>query len=145
MSENDLFSAEQWSWYRDVQIASDSTDNVRGLLDELLSELEKCGWETKLVFGVHLSMEEALVNAVMHGNRFDPVKKVRVRVGINSKIFRTEITDEGEGFDPNSLPDPTSVELLDKPNGRGVMLMRNFMTRVVYNKLGNVVFMEKIR
>ena len=146
MSEGaDLFSAEQWAWYRDVVINSDSTDAVRPLLDDILNALMANGWENKLVFGVHLSMEEALVNAVMHGNKFNPAKKVHVRVGLSSNLFRAEIADEGEGFDPNRLPDPTDPDYLDKPNGRGVMLMRNFMTRVEYNPKGNAVFMEKVR
>ncbi|MBQ6616567.1 MAG: ATP-binding protein [Thermoguttaceae bacterium] len=143
--EADLFSAEQWAWYRDVVINSDSTDAVRPLLDEILNTLMNNGWENKLVFGIHLSMEEALVNAVKHGNKYNPAKKVHVRVGISSNLFRSEITDEGEGFDPAKLPDPTDPDYLDKPNGRGVMLMRNFMTRVVYNDCGNAVFMEKVR
>ncbi|MBQ3351601.1 MAG: ATP-binding protein [Thermoguttaceae bacterium] len=143
--EANLFSAEQWAWYRDVVINSDSTDAVRPLLDEILNTLMNNGWENKLVFGIHLSMEEALVNAVKHGNKYNPAKKVHVRVGISSNLFRSEITDEGEGFDPAKLPDPTDPDYLDKPNGRGVMLMRNFMTRVVYNDCGNAVFMEKVR
>lgn len=143
--EADLFSAEQWAWYRDVVINSDSTDAVRPLLDEILNTLMNNGWENKLVFGIHLSMEEALVNAVKHGNKYNPAKKVHVRVGISSNLFRSEITDEGEGFDPAKLPDPTDPDYLDKPNGRGVMLMRNFMTKVEYNPKGNAVFMEKVR
>ena len=143
--EADLFSAEQWAWYRDIVINSDSTDAVRPLLDEILNTLMNNGWENKLVFGIHLSMEEALVNAVKHGNKYDPAKKVHVRVGVSSNLFRSEITDEGDGFDPAKLPDPTDPEYLDKPNGRGVMLMRNFMTKVVYNPKGNAVFMEKVR
>ena len=90
-------------------------------------------------------MEEALVNAVKHGNKYDPAKKVHVRVGISSNLFRAEIADEGDGFDPDKLPDPTDPDYLDKPNGRGVMLMRNFMTKVEYNPKGNAVFMEKVR
>ena len=143
--EADLFSAEQWAWYRDVVINSDSTDAVRPLLDEILNTLMNNGWENKLVFGVHLSMEEALVNAVKHGNKYDPAKKVHVLVGISPHLFRAEIADEGDGFDPDKLPDPTDPDYLDKPNGRGVMLMRNFMTKVEYNPKGNAVFMEKIR
>ena len=145
MSEEAEFSDVQWTWYRDVELKSDSTDCTRGLLDDILNALMTNGWENKLVFGVHLSMEEALVNAVMHGNKFNPAKKVHVRVGISSNLFRAEIADEGDGFDPNRLPDPTDPDYLDKPNGRGVMLMRNFMTRVEYNPKGNAVFMEKVR
>ena len=146
MSEDiDNFSAEQWAWYRDVEINSDSTDRVRPLLDEILNTLQTVGWENKLVFGIHLSMEEALVNAIKHGNKYNPDKIVHVRVGISPRLFRAEIADQGDGFDPNALPDPTSPDFLDKPNGRGVLLMRNFMTRIMYNDCGNAVFMEKVR
>ncbi|HID75882.1 MAG TPA: ATP-binding protein, partial [Planctomycetaceae bacterium] len=64
---------------------------------------------------------------------------------ISDDKVRVEIADEGEGFDPEAIPDPTDDEYLDMPSGRGVMLMRNFMTRVEYLEGGTRVVMEKER
>lgn len=141
MTEN-LFANESWSWFREVEFPSDS-DCGRDLLEEILQNLSTAGWSDKHVFGIHLSMEEALVNAIKHGNKYNADKNVRVKVGISPALFRAEIEDEGEGFAPEKLPDPTSPEFIDRPNGRGVMLMRNFMSKVEYNNRGNTVFMEK--
>ncbi len=134
---------DPWTWFTDVFIESDS-DCGRGLLDVILEQLTASGCDEKHVFGIHLSMEEALVNAIKHGNKYNPEKRVHVIVGISSTLFRAQITDQGDGFDPNALPDPTSDEFFDRPNGRGVMLMRSFMTRVEFNTRGNSVILEKI-
>jgi serine/threonine-protein kinase RsbW len=56
-----------------------------------------------------------------------------------------KVSDEGPGFDPDAVPDCTDEEHIDSPNGRGIMLMRNFMSHVEYNECGNVVTMEKLR
>jgi serine/threonine-protein kinase RsbW len=97
------------------------------------------------VFGVHLAMEEALVNAIRHGNRLDPGKQVQFACRMTPDLVRIEITDEGDGFDPSSIPDPTDPEHIEAPSGRGLMLMRSFMSRVEYNDVGNRVVMEKER
>jgi len=97
------------------------------------------------VFGVRLALEEALVNAIKHGNQMDPSKQVRIRCRICSQRVRIEIEDQGEGFDPNDVPDPTADENLERPCGRGIMLMRAFMNSIEYNAAGNRVVLEKIR
>ena len=88
---------------------------------------------------------EAIVNAIVHGNRLDPAKKVHVECVVSPDVTRIAITDEGAGFDPASVPDCTSDERLEAPGGRGVMLMRSFMSRIEYNAKGNGVVLEKIR
>jgi len=113
--------------------------------DELLHQLEVFGWPQDEVFGIHLAAEEALVNAAMHGNRFDPSKRVHVECLVSESVAQLTVADEGAGFDPADVPDCTREERLDQPNGRGVMLMRSFMTRVEYNARGNSVFLEKRR
>ncbi len=86
-----------------------------------------------------------IVNAIKHGNRYDLSKKVSIRYQMSSTRVRIEITDEGNGFDPDRVPDPTVDENLERPSGRGLMLMHNFMSRVEYQGTGNRVVLEKRR
>ena len=97
------------------------------------------------VFGVRLALEEALVNAIKHGNRMDPDKSVRIGCQVCDKQVRIEIEDQGSGFDVSDVPDPTEDENLEKPGGRGIMLMRSFMSTVEYNASGNRLVMTKLR
>jgi serine/threonine-protein kinase RsbW len=135
-------SQNGWYWAIDRAIPSNTDDGAQ-VMHELLEQLEQCEWIQEHLFGVNLAVEEALVNAIKHGNQEDANKKVRVEFRLTDDHFFARITDEGEGFDPSDVPDPTADENLDRPGGRGIMLMRNFMTRVEYNALGNQVTMER--
>ncbi len=86
---------------------------------------------------MQLALEEGLANAIKHGNKMDPNKQVTVECFMNEDVVRVVIKDEGNGFDLNEVPDPTLPENLDKPSGRGVMLMKAFMDDVLYNDIGN--------
>ncbi|MBA3314385.1 MAG: ATP-binding protein [Planctomycetota bacterium] len=113
--------------------------------ERIVSRLEELGYPPRDVFGCRLALEEALVNAIKHGNDNDPSKSVRVKCCIGAESFAIEIEDEGPGFEPQDVPDPTAEENLEKPSGRGIMLMRAFMTRVDYQGRGNRVLLEKAR
>ena len=115
------------------------------LLEELLDELRRQDWEEKDVFGVHLAVEEALVNAIKHGNQEDPAKLVMVQTHVSATVVKIEVTDEGGGFDPEAVPDPTDDENLEAPSGRGLMLMKSFMSSVEFNDAGNHVAMTKVK
>ncbi len=93
----------------------------------------------------HLAIEEAVVNAIRHGNQFDPTKTVKIACRITPHHLWVAIEDEGEGFDPCAVPDCTCEDRLEVPSGRGVMLMRCFMNHVEFNTRGNRVIMEKHR
>ncbi len=95
------------------------------------------------MFAVHLAVEEALVNAIEHGNRLAADKYVQLRSRISRETIQIEIADEGDGFDPSVVPDPTTPERRENPGGRGVMLIKAFMSQVRYNESGNQVFLEK--
>jgi serine/threonine-protein kinase RsbW len=95
-------------------------------------------------FGIRLALDEAIVNAIKHGNAFHPEKTVRVNCLISDELFRCEIEDQGPGFCLADVPDPTEDENLDRPCGRGIMLMRSFMSKIEYNASGNKVLLEKI-
>jgi serine/threonine-protein kinase RsbW len=135
---------DSWLWRFDREIASDPA-LARQVLDELLGQLEAQAWPQRDIFAVHLAVEEALVNAIHHGNGSDARKTVRVVCLLNRDMVRIEITDQGRGFDPGALPDPTCDDRLHAPCGRGIMLMKAFMSRVGFNDRGNTVTMEKVR
>ena len=118
---------------------------AKDVVQSLLGQLEAMSWSEDDRFGIHLSVEEALMNAIKHGNEEDPAKRVHVLIEVSDDQVVVQIADEGSGFDPDDVPDPTLEENLEIPSGRGVMLMRSFMTRVEYNDVGNRVRMEKSR
>lgn len=127
-----------------VTIASDTAQGHE-VQERILSELEKVGFPDKDLFGVKLALEEGIVNAIKHGNGMDPSKNVFVECEYDGIRVRVTIEDEGAGFDPGDVPDPTEDDNIEKPSGRGLMLMRAFMNRVEYNDKGNRVILEKAR
>lgn len=83
-------------------------------------------------------LSEATINAVVHGNREDPEKKVYINLEVvNGKRFIFTIADEGEGFDYNQLPDPTAPENLENLTGRGVFIIKKLADQCIFNKKGN--------
>ena len=127
-----------------VSIASE-TSLGREIQERIIGVLEARSYSDHDLFGVRLALEEALVNAIKHGNRMDPDKQVHIECCFDDDRVRIVIEDEGTGFDVSSVPDPTTDENLDKPGGRGIMLMRSFMNRIEYNDLGNRLVLEKVR
>jgi serine/threonine-protein kinase RsbW len=94
-------------------------------------------------FAVRLAVEEAVTNAIKHGNRLDPRKTISIGMDVDSRQVEITVADQGSGFDPASVPDPTTQENLEKPSGRGIMLMRAYMDQVQYNPVGTQVRMLK--
>ena len=135
---------ECWLWTREVEIPSEKGAG-EDVVTDVLTRLQQYEWGERDIFAVHLSLEEALVNAIKHGNGFDAAKAVRVVCKVSDERIRIVVTDEGDGFDPDAVPDPTEEENLERPCGRGVHLMRNFMSEVHFNAAGNSVVMEKKR
>ena len=84
-----------------------------------------------------VAVEEAVVNGFRHGNRSDPAKVVVFRTHIDASGAVFEVLDEGPGFDPAAIPNPTEDENLEIPSGRGVMLIKAYMTQVEYVPPGN--------
>ncbi len=105
----------------------------------LLKEVARHGYSETAIFAIRLALEEALANAIRHGNRSDPAKKVEINYEIDDHRALITITDQGDGFNPSQVPDPTTDENLAKENGRGIMLMRAYMDEVHYNARGNQV------
>jgi serine/threonine-protein kinase RsbW len=122
-----------------------NTAAATGVIEVLLERLREAHWGERDLFGVHLAVEEALVNAIKHGNAERSDKRVLVEYHLESDRIGIRISDEGSGFDPEAVPDPTAADQLELPNGRGIMLMKHYMTKVEYNQAGNSVWMEKRR
>lgn len=93
----------------------------------------------RLRLNFRVGLTEALSNAMLYGNGYDPAKRVRVEVTVDEGQLRARVTDQGVGFDPNAVPDPTTSENLLKPGGRGLFLMRQLLDEVQYNDRGNQV------
>ena len=103
------------------------------------------GYTCDTGFAIRLSLDEALINAIRHGNGDDPNRLITVSYQVTDETARIRVCDEGSGFTPDNIPDPTLDENLEQPNGRGVMLMKAYMTEVHFNKRGNCVTLVKRR
>ena len=113
------------------------------VLEYLLKRVEKLGVVKQEQSNLFVALDEAFVNAIKHGNKFDSSKIVRIGADVSSNEARFTIEDEGEGFDVNSIPDPLDPENLFKPSGRGVLFIYNIMDEVKYNERGNRLTMIK--
>jgi serine/threonine-protein kinase RsbW len=127
-----------------VAIASDPAE-ARHVQEAIERQLRLHRYTDLEVFSVRLAVEEAIVNAIKHGNQLDRKKKVHISYCIRAEQFYVQITDEGGGFDPTDVPDPRLIENVERPCGRGLMLMRHYMCDVQYNAQGNSVRMIKNR
>jgi serine/threonine-protein kinase RsbW len=103
----------------------------------LLEEIEKRGYDENSRFALRLSLDEALVNAYKHGNKEDPAKKILVEAEIADDGIEVVVEDDGEGFDQSILLDPRKGDRLRRKSGRGVFLIRQFMSTTRYNEKGN--------
>lgn len=95
------------------------------------------GYGREALFAVRLALEEALVNAIRHGNRHVPDGQVDFQWSVDGDEARFDVRDQGEGFDPDAVPDPTEDDNLEIPSGRGIMLMKAYMSEVEYRDPGN--------
>ncbi len=111
----------------------------------IIEGAERLGYGHAACFSIRLALEEALTNAVQHGNLNDPAKQVRVVYQIDPAMVRIEIQDQGGGFDPGAVPDPTRPENLAIPAGRGILLMQSCMSEVVFDPPGQRVRMTDHR
>ncbi|MDY3554174.1 ATP-binding protein [Gemmata sp. JC717] len=128
----------------ELSIPSDLAE-ARRVQELIEGALQSAGYTQHDTFAIKLALEEALVNAIKHGNQLDPDKRVFIVFNVTAERFDIRITDEGPGFNPDDVPDPTAIENLERPCGRGLLLMRGFMTEVEYHGRGNVVRMAKVR
>ena len=93
----------------------------------------------RLDFNFRVGLTEALANAMSYGNGHDPAKRVTVEITLMDGCLQARVTDQGNGFDPSRVPDPTAPDNLTKPCGRGLFLMRELLDDVWFNDRGNQV------
>jgi serine/threonine-protein kinase RsbW len=106
----------------------------------LASRLRDYGYEgSRLTLNFRVGVSEALANAMIYGNGRDPALRVRVEVELEADQVAVVVRDEGEGFDPGAVPDPTLPENLEEPGGRGIFLIRELMDEVDFAGCGNCV------
>ena len=120
-------------------------ESGQAVIERIMNVVSQAGFAGRDLFGIRLSVDEAVTNAIKHGNRLSPEKSVRIDFRLDESGVRIEIEDQGPGFRLEDVPDPTADENLERPSGRGLMLMREFMTRIEFNAKGNLVVLEKTR
>ncbi len=133
-----------WVWKLHESIPSD-VDAGHKLIERLMSALDELHWEGRDLFHVQMAAEEAMVNAVKHGNRQAANKVVEIEFRASPRSVYMRFKDQGDGFVPAELPDPRDEDHLECTNGRGVMLIKEMMSEVRYNARGNEVTMLKHR
>jgi len=116
---------------------------LRKVCSKVLCHAKLLGYSGDDLFAVHLAMEEALVNAVKHGNKRDADKSVTIEYDVTPEKIDLVIGDQGRGFDFGHLADPRCGNNIYKTGGRGVLLIKSYMDEVEYNTAGNSVRMVK--
>ena len=114
-------------------------------VEAVVAAMAAAGYADKDRFAMRLALEEALVNGLKHGNQGDPARRVSVRYRVGPEQALVEAEDQGPGFNPDDVPDPLAPENLERPGGRGLLLMRAYLTWVRYNDRGNAVTLCKSR
>jgi serine/threonine-protein kinase RsbW len=109
----------------------------------ILNAVQKIGFTPHSSFAIKLALEEAMINAIKHGNKLDPSKSVHIEAKVTPKTAEITIEDEGSGFDRSGVPDPTLEENLEKCSGRGILLIEAYMNRVEWSHHGRRLRMVK--
>lgn len=111
--------------------------------ETILDDVSGAGFAEADMFAIRLATEEAFANAIKHGNERDENKKLAISWECSAGEVTIVVADEGNGFTPDDVPDPTEHENLERSFGRGIMLIRSYMDEVVYNEKGNKLTMKK--
>ena len=109
------------------QLLDSTLDSVDVAEEAVLKEAQEVGFDEDDLHKIGMSVRECMVNAVVHGNRYNARKKVHVMIQRTSDRLAVVIQDEGEGFDMGELPDPLANENLLRHSGRGLLLIQAFM------------------
>jgi len=118
-------------YYLEIESTPNNLITVEEFVNYFSVEL---GLDQEKISGLLLAVTEATTNAIIHGNKNNKLKLVRIYVYVDGKTITIKIKDEGKGFDPTIVPDPTDPENLLKDSGRGLYLMRVYMDGLEYNK-----------
>ncbi|MCX7797409.1 MAG: ATP-binding protein [Melioribacter sp.] len=118
------------SYYKEIK----SDPSIVPKLDSFIIDIaRKSGLNPEKFNNLSLAFSEALANSIVHGNKCDPSKVVKIKVEVNESKIVIRIKDQGKGFDINSVPDPTKEENILKESGRGIHIMKSFLDELHYN------------
>jgi serine/threonine-protein kinase RsbW len=126
-------TAPQRVSYR-MESTLDSVNKAEEMADQAASQ---AGFDEDTRGGISMAVREGMINAVLHGNAYDPVKRVNLTFEQTGPELIVTIADEGKGFVPEEVPNPLDPENLLKDSGRGIFLMRTFMDEVRFRKLSS--------
>lgn len=119
---------------------------IKGIAHNIIADAKLMGYdERELRDKIPVTVDEAVTNAIKHGNKFQAEKKVSIDISINTDRIKIVVADEGPGFDVKSVPDPTDPTNFLKPSGRGILFMTIGMDDVQYNQKGNILTLTKYR
>jgi serine/threonine-protein kinase RsbW len=114
----------------------DSSIQSVNRLEQTAEEMaRKAGVDEDEIFRISVAVREAAINAVLHGNGYDPEKRISASFEATGKDLVIRIADQGKGLDPDTLPDPLAPENLLRGSGRGIFLIRSFMDEVKFRQL----------
>lgn len=120
-------------------------DEARVVQEQIIGEVIARGYGDNDLFALKLALEEAVINAIKHGNKLDPVKRVWVDATVGDEEIDITIKDQGPGFKREDVPDPTLAENLEKNSGRGILLIEAYMTQAEWSDEGRQLHMRKTR
>jgi len=115
------------------------SENIRIIESFIDNAKEKFNLNDDIYGNIMISVTESVNNAIIHGNKKNKEKNVKITLTLSEGIIKFKITDEGEGFDYGGLPDPTSPENIEKPGGRGIFLMKHLADEIDFEDNGRVV------
>ncbi len=133
-----------WDWTAETDFPSKLGEHLP-FLEEVLGRIEALGWEGRDHFGVQMTLEETLTNAIRHGNHCDESKRVRAACKVSGERFWMSVEDEGEGFRRDEVADCSAEENLEAFGGRGMALIDAYMEKVTFNERGNRITVETFR
>ena len=119
-------------------------ERSREVQQQIMAEVESLGYCEAALFAIKLSLDEALVNAIKHGNRLDKSRTVHIEADIGPEQARFVIEDQGPGFDRDVVADPRCDGNLEKCCGRGILLIEAYMTRVAWSDNGRRCTMMRV-
>ena len=127
---------------KEIRVKSELA-NVKGLSREVLKALDRFKLDQKTLSDIKLAIEEALINAITHGNKSHPDSEVGLSYRIDSKKASIIIKDQGKGFDYHKIPKVVKNRDISKTSGRGIFLITHVMDEVRFNESGNQITMVK--
>ena len=128
-----------------TRVVQGTREEFDTLQKSILDLMKKQGYLEHALFSIRISLEEALANALLHGHQGEEGHPIEIIWQVTDERVEISIIDQGRGYDPETIPDPTADENLTLPSGRGLAMMRAFMDHVEVNSQGNKVTMSRLR